>query len=43
VSLSELKLTSELKDMLLVQPGQRLSVQPVSEVHWRIICKMGGL
>ena len=43
VSLNELKNVVALKDMLLVQPGQRLSVQPVSEHHWRLICEMGGL
>jgi len=43
VSLNELKKAIELKDMLLVQPGQRLSVQPVAEAHWRLICKMAGL
>ncbi len=43
VSLNELKNVVALKDMLLVQPGQRLSVQPVSEQHWHLICEMGGL
>ena len=43
VSLTELKNVVALKDMLLVQPGQRLSVQPVSEQQWHLICEMGGL
>lgn len=43
ISLNELKNVVALKDMLLVQPGQRLSVQPVSEKHWHLICEMGGL
>ncbi len=43
VTLNELKNVVALKDMLLVQPGQRLSVQPVSEHHWHLICEMGGL
>jgi predicted RNA-binding protein with PUA-like domain len=28
--------------MALVKYG-RLSVQPVSEIEWKLVCKMGGL
>ncbi|GAB4262836.1 MAG: EVE domain-containing protein [Pararhodobacter sp.] len=42
VSLKEIKATPELSDMSLVT-SMRLSVQPVTEAEWRIICAMGGL
>ena len=42
VSLSTIKADRRLADMLLVhQP--RLSVQPVLDKEWEIICKLGGL
>ncbi len=43
VSLEDLKNKPSLSDMLVVQKGQRLSVQPVSKKHFDIVCKMGGL
>ena len=43
VTLAELKSTSALKNMRVVQPGQRLSVQPVTKKDFDQICKMGGL
>jgi predicted RNA-binding protein with PUA-like domain len=42
VSLAAVKAEKRLKDMVLVR-NSRLSVQPVSEKEWGIICKMGGL
>lgn len=42
VSLERIKSTEALTDMVLVK-NARLSVQPVSEAEWRMICKMGGL
>ena len=42
VSLKQVKNTPELADMSLVK-SMRLSVQPVTEREWKIVCKMGGL
>jgi predicted RNA-binding protein with PUA-like domain len=40
ITLAELRRTPGLEGMALVQRGQRLSVQPVSEEEWRIILAM---
>ena len=40
VSLQELKADEELEEMLVVRRGQRLSIQPVSKVHFDHICKL---
>jgi Uncharacterized conserved protein len=42
VTLDEIKNTPSLAEMVLVN-NSRLSVQPVSDAEWDIICKMGGL
>ena len=42
VSLRELKATPELKDMKVVQRGQRLSVQPVTRDEFDKVCQMGS-
>ena len=42
VGLDEIKREPRLKDMVLVV-NSRLSVQPVREEEWRLICRMGGL
>jgi len=42
VTLPAIKAAARLKDMALVKYG-RLSVQPVSDAEWKIVCKMGGL
>ena len=42
VGLDQIKASKRLAGMALVRLP-RLSVQPVSEAHWRIICEMGGL
>jgi predicted RNA-binding protein with PUA-like domain len=42
VTLDEIKARDELADMVLVK-NSRLSVQPVTEREWSIICGMGGL
>ncbi len=42
VSLHEMKDNPALEGMPLLQRGQRLSVQPVSEEQFRIVCEMGG-
>jgi len=43
VSLQDMKENKRLKDMKVVQKGQRLSIQPVTEKEFDIVCKMGGL
>jgi len=43
VTLNQLRLTKGLEDMLVIRPGQRLSVQPVKSAEWEIICRLGGL
>lgn len=42
VTLDEIKDTPSLAEMVLVN-NSRLSVQPVSDAEWDIICKLGGL
>ena len=42
VGLDRIKADKRLADMALVRIS-RLSVQPVAESEWRLICKMGGL
>lgn len=41
VILKEMKATPELNDMLVVQKGQRLSVQPVAKEHFDKVIEMG--
>jgi predicted RNA-binding protein with PUA-like domain len=42
VTLAAIKDDPKLKDMALVKYA-RLSVQPVTEAEWKMVCKMGGL
>ena len=42
VTLADVKKTDALNDMALVRLS-RLSVQPVTDKEWKLICKMGGL
>jgi predicted RNA-binding protein with PUA-like domain len=42
VTLEEVKAEKRLASMALVT-NSRLSVQPVTEAEWALICKMGGL
>lgn len=42
VTLDDVKATPELEKMMLVTHS-RLSVQPVTEEEWKIVCKMGGV
>lgn len=37
IGLPELRATPELADLLILQRGNRLSITPVSEAHWRFI------
>ena len=41
VNLAEIKAEPRLAEMVLVK-NTRLSVQPVSEAEWTLICNMGG-
>lgn len=43
VSLQEIKDNPKCEDMLLVKKGQRLSIQPVEEFHFRIVLDMAGV
>lgn len=42
VTLAEVKATPKLAEMSLVK-SFRLSVQPVRDAEWKLICQMGGL
>lgn len=42
VTLDELKADPALAEMLVVQRGQRLSIQPVEPVHFRHVLALGG-
>jgi predicted RNA-binding protein with PUA-like domain len=42
VTLDQIKANPKLKNMKLVQRGQRLSVMPVTESEWNEILKMGA-
>jgi predicted RNA-binding protein with PUA-like domain len=42
VTMEQCKSTPALKDMVLVN-NSRLSVQPVTEEEWQLICKMGDV
>jgi predicted RNA-binding protein with PUA-like domain len=40
IPLEELRKNAALKDMVLLQKGSRLSVQPVTEAQWKAVLKM---
>jgi predicted RNA-binding protein with PUA-like domain len=42
VTLAGIKADKRFADMALVKYG-RLSVQPVTPEHWKMVCKMGGM
>jgi len=42
VTLAAIKGEAKLKDMALVKYS-RLSVQPVADAEWKLVCRMGGL
>lgn len=42
VTLEAIKTETRLKDMVLVN-NSRLSVQPVTDAEWKLVCKMGGM
>lgn len=41
VTLEAIKADPRLKDMVLVK-NSRLSVQPVADAEWRVVCALGG-
>jgi predicted RNA-binding protein with PUA-like domain len=43
VSLAELRAEPRLGGMELLRWGSRLSVQPVTPAHWRVVLELGGL
>jgi len=42
VTLADIKAEPRLKDMAILKQS-RLSVQPVRDTEWKLLCKMGGL
>ena len=42
VTLDEIKADPKLVGIIVAQKGSRLSVQPVSEAHFRRVCELGG-
>ena len=42
VTLTEMKATQELKNMALIRQS-RLSVCPVTDAEWAVVCKMAGI
>ncbi|KHD89291.1 MAG: EVE domain-containing protein [Bdellovibrio sp. ArHS] len=43
ISLTDLRENEKLAEMVVLQKGSRLSVQPVDKKHFEIVKKMGGL
>lgn len=43
ISLDELRNDPELANMLVIRRGQRLSVLPVTDQEWEVVCKLPGL
>lgn len=43
VTLAELKGVKGLEEMVLLQKGSRLSVQPVTAAEWAIVCGIAGV
>lgn len=43
VSLADLRAEAALQDMMVLQKGSRLSIQPVHKKHFEIVQKLGGL
>ena len=43
VGLPQLREDPELADLLILRRGNRLSITPVEEKHFKRICKLGGL
>lgn len=43
VSLAEMRADDRLAGMLALRRGNRLSISPVEEAHFRRVCRLGGL
>ncbi len=41
VTLQMMRSTPGLQDLMVIKKGQRLSIQPVDDEHWQIICSLG--
>lgn len=42
IKLGQMRMNPSFNGMLLLKKGMRLSVQPVSRVHFELICKLGN-
>ncbi len=42
VTLESMRTAPELREMMLLRRGMRLSIQPVTEEEWKVVCRMGG-
>lgn len=42
VTLAEMRADPALRDMLILRPGNRLSITPVAEKHWKRIVKLAA-
>ncbi len=43
ITLVALRDVPGLEEMMLLQKGSRLSIQPVTPREWRVICRLGGV
>ncbi len=43
VTRDELKACAELREMMVVRPGARLSIQPVAPAEWRTVHRLAGV
>ena len=43
LALSDLRGVKGLESMVLLQRGSRLSVQPVTESEWKVVCRLAGV
>ena len=43
VTISQIRKTSGLEDMLVIRKGMRLSIQPVVKAHWQLISRLGAV
>jgi predicted RNA-binding protein with PUA-like domain len=43
LTLTDLRGVKGLEKMVLLQKGSRLSVQPVTESEWQVICRLAGI
>lgn len=41
ITLEELKLHKELREMRVLRPGNRLSITPITASQWKFICQLG--